>query len=69
MEIRKGVMRATDFGSKTADVQIVGSMATVVEGVPVADSAVGTMAAGKDCLVVFLRGDPGLVICTWGEAE
>lgn len=69
MEIRKGIIRDCDFGNATADVEIIGSMATVVADVPVVDSAASGMAVGKECLVVFFRGDPGLLVCTWGEAE
>jgi hypothetical protein len=69
MEIRKGIIRECDVENATADVQIIGSMATVVAGVLVVDSSVSQLAVGKECLVVFLRGDAGLLVGTWGEAD
>jgi phage gp45-like len=69
VEIRKGIIRVADVDNKVADVQIIGSMATVVADVPVVDSSLSHLAVGKDCLVVFFRGDAGLVVCTWGEAD
>jgi hypothetical protein len=66
MEIRKGVVRDYDAGNHEADVQIIGSMATVVRSVPVADD-VGALSAGDICAVLFFRGDPGVVFCRWEE--
>lgn len=66
MEIRKGVVRAYDAGNHKADVQIIGSMATVVADVPVAED-VGALSGGEICAVLFFRGDAGVVLCRWEE--
>ena len=54
MDIRRGIIRAFDSGTYLADVQIVGSMATVLTGVPVAKQiGAELVTAGAKCGVLF----------------
>jgi hypothetical protein len=54
MSIRKGIVKAFDSGSYTATVQVVGSLAVWLEGVPVARNiSAGEMVAGRGCAVIF----------------
>ncbi len=54
MDIRRGIIRAFDSGTYLADVQIVGSMATVLTGVPVAKQiGAGLLTSGAKCGVLF----------------
>jgi len=54
MNIRRGIIRAFDSGTYLADVQIVGSMATILTGVPVAKQVgAGLLTSGAKCGVLF----------------
>jgi len=54
MDIRRGIIRAFDSGTYLADVQIVGSMATILTGVPVAKQiGAGLLTSGSKCGVLF----------------
>ncbi len=54
MDIRRGVIRAFDNGTYLADVQIVGSMATMLTGVPVAKQiGADLLTSGTKCGVLF----------------
>ena len=70
MEIRKGIVKSYDAGNHQADVQIIGSMATMVKAVPVAHHVLEElMVTDVLCGVLFFgRGDPGVVICVWDGA-
>jgi hypothetical protein len=66
MEIRRGVLRAFDAGSYTATVEVAGSVATFLGGVPVArniDS--GDLIAGRRvALLLFDPSNPiDMVVC------
>lgn len=53
MEIRKGIVRSFDAGTYSATVQMAGSLATWLEGVPVSRSIPGAeMTAGRACAVI-----------------
>jgi hypothetical protein len=68
MEMRKGVVSAYYPPSHTADVQLVGSMPTVVKSVPVAEHVSPELVTvGSWCAVGFFEGDPGVVLATWGS--
>ena len=69
MEIRKGFLRSYDPANHQADVQLAGSMATLVKAVPVAHHlGAELLTAGAQCAVIFFEGDPGVVVCTWDGA-
>jgi hypothetical protein len=54
MEIRRGIIRAFNSGTYLADVQIVGSVATVLTGVPVAkEIRADLLTSGTKCGVLF----------------
>jgi len=54
MNIRRGTIRAFDGGTYLADVQIVGSMATMLTGVPVAKQiGAALLTSGTKCGVLF----------------
>jgi len=54
MDIRRGIIRTFDSGTYLADVQIVGSMATVLTGVPVAKQiGADLLTSGIRCGVLF----------------
>lgn len=54
MDIRRGIIRAFDSGTYLADVQIVGSMATMLPGVPVAKQiGADLLTSGTKCGVLF----------------
>jgi hypothetical protein len=54
MDIRRGIIRAFDSGTYLADVQIVGSMATILTGVPVAKQiGADLLSSGTKCGVLF----------------
>jgi len=54
MDIRRGIIRAFDSGIYLADVQIVGSMATMLTGVPVAKQiGADLLTSGTKCGVLF----------------
>ncbi len=57
MEIRKGVLKAFDSGTYKATVQVVGSLAVWLEGVPVARHIpAAEMVVGRSCALVFFDG-------------
>jgi hypothetical protein len=54
MSVRRGVVKAFDGGTYTATVQVAGSLAVWLTGVPVARNiAAGEMVAGRRCAVLF----------------
>ena len=54
MEILKGSLRSFDAGAHTATIQIAGSLATWLEGVPVSRSIPGAaMVSGRACAVIL----------------
>lgn len=54
MEIHKAAIRAFDAGAHTATVQITGSLATWLDGVPVARNIpAAEVTAGRHCAVLF----------------
>ncbi|GEM_PF-3308551 len=54
MDMRRGIIRAFDSGTYLADVQIVGSMATLLPGVPVAKQIEADLiTSGTKCGVLF----------------
>lgn len=54
MDIRRGIIRKFDSGTYLADVQIVGSMATMLTGVPVAKQiGADLLTSGTRCGVLF----------------
>lgn len=54
MTIRKGIVKAFDPGAYTATVQVAGSLAVWLDGVPVARNiAASEVVAGRSCAVVF----------------
>ena len=61
MTIKKATIKAFDAGSYTATVQIVGSLATWLSGVPVARNIPASeMVAGRSCaLLLFDPANPG----------
>lgn len=67
VRIDRGIIRDYDSTNHLADVEILGSMATVVEDVPVAHHVGGELLEdGVLCGVLFFaEGDPGLVVATW----
>ncbi len=69
MEIRRGVVKGFDAGSYTATVQVAGSLAVWLEGVPVARNiAAAEMTAGRNCALVFFdEANPGdaVVVAVW----
>ena len=69
MEIRKGSLRSFDSGTFKATVQIAGSLATWLEGVPVSRSIPGAeMTAGRACAVIlFDEANPqdAVVAAVW----
>jgi len=60
MALRKGVVKAFDSGTYTATVQVAGSLAVWLSGVPVARNiAQAEMVAGRQCAVLFFdEGNP-----------
>jgi hypothetical protein len=69
MEILKGIIRDYDGTNHKADVQLFGSMATLVRGVPVSHQVGGELlGVGRLCAVLFSSGDDGVVIATWDGA-
>ncbi|MDE2860067.1 MAG: hypothetical protein OYI31_05960 [Chloroflexota bacterium] len=69
MEIRKGSVRSFDAGMYTATVQVAGSLATWLEGVPVSRSIPGAeMRVGRACAVIhFDSANPrdAVVVAVW----
>jgi hypothetical protein len=66
MEIRRGVVQAYDVVTHKADVQMIGSMPTLVRSVPCAQNLGGELlSTGTMCAVLFFHGDPGVVLATW----
>ena len=54
MEIRKGVLKSFDSGAYTATLQMAGSLATWLQGVPVARNIPSAeMVAGRSCAVIL----------------
>ena len=54
MEILKGSLRSFDAGTHTATIQIAGSLATWLEGVPVSRSIPSAeMVSGRACAVIL----------------
>lgn len=54
MDVRRGIIRAFDSGTYLADVQIVGSMATMLPGVPVAKQiGANLLTSGTKCGVLL----------------
>jgi hypothetical protein len=54
VEVVKGVVRAFDSASYRATVQVAGSLAVWLEGVPVARSVpASVVTAGRRCVLVF----------------
>ena len=54
MEIHKAAVRSFDAATHTAAVQITGSLATWLDGVPVARNIPATqVTAGRHCAVLF----------------
>jgi hypothetical protein len=54
MGIRKAVIKAFDSGTYTATVQVAGSLAVWLEGVPVARNiAAAEAVVGRSCAVIF----------------
>lgn len=58
--VRRGVVKSFDAASYTATVQVAGSLAVWLEGVPVARNIAATeMVAGRRCaLLFFSETDP-----------
>ena len=55
MDIRRGALKSFDSGSYTATIQMAGSLATWLEGVPVARNIpAAEMVAGRTCAVLLL---------------
>lgn len=73
MDIRRGMIRAFDSGTYLADVQIVGSMATMLSGVPVAKHiGADLLTSGSKCGVLFFdETNPAdaCVVFIYGEAH
>jgi len=73
MDIRRGIIRAFDSGTYLADVQIVGSMATMLTGVPVAKQIeTDLLMSGSKCGVLFFdETNPcdACVLFIYGEAH
>ncbi|OGF22110.1 MAG: hypothetical protein A2V63_13395 [Candidatus Eisenbacteria bacterium RBG_19FT_COMBO_70_11] len=65
-EIKQGIVKAFDAGTYKATVQITGSLAVWLTGVPVArDIASGEMTAGRRCAVIFFEpGNPQDAVLT-----
>ena len=66
MEIRRGIVRAFDAPSYTATVEVTGSIAVWLTGVPVSrDIAAGDLVAGRNvAIILFDAGNPSdAVIC------
>jgi hypothetical protein len=66
MEIRRGVLRAFDSGSYTATVQISGSIATSLSGIPVSRSiAAAQLIVGRRVgILLFDPSNPNdMVVC------
>ena len=54
MEIRKGTLKSFDSGAYTATLQMAGSLATWLQGVPVARNIPSAeMVAGRACAVIL----------------
>ena len=70
MEVRKGSVRSFDSTTYTATVQMAGSLATWLEGVPVSRSIPSAeMTAGRACAVIlFDEANPrdAVVAAVWG---
>lgn len=73
MDIRRGIIRKFDSGTYLADVQIVGSMATMLTGVPVAKQIIADLiTSGTKCGVLFFdETNPAdaCVVFIYGEAH
>jgi len=71
MDIRRGIIRAFDSGTYLAEVQIVGSMATMLSGVPVAKQiGADLITSGAKCGVLFFdetNPSDGCVVFIYGE--
>lgn len=58
MTIRRGVVKAFDGTAYTATVQITGSLAAFLAGVPVARNiTAGEMTIGRNCAVLFFADE------------
>lgn len=54
MEIRRGTLKSFDSGAYTATIQMAGSLATWLQGIPVARNIPSAeMVAGRTCAVIF----------------
>ena len=54
MEIRRGTLKSFDSGAYTATIQMAGSLATWLQGIPVARNiASAEMVAGRTCAVIL----------------
>jgi len=73
MDVRRGIIRGFESATYLADVQIVGSMATVLTGVPVAKQIVADLVtSGTKCGVLFFdETNPAdaCVVFIYGEAH
>lgn len=69
MTVRAGIVRAFDAGSYRATVQLAGSEASWLHGVPVARNVAAVeMAAGRRCAVLFLddaNPEDTVVVAVW----
>ncbi len=69
MTVRRGIVKAFDAGSYRATVQIAGSDASWLHGVPVARTvAPGELVPGRRCAVLFLddaNPEDAVVIAVW----
>ncbi|MDA0989052.1 MAG: hypothetical protein O2783_08060 [Chloroflexi bacterium] len=55
MEMRRGILKGFDSGGYTATVQMAGSLATWLQGIPVARNIPSAeMVAGRSCAVILL---------------
>lgn len=70
MDIRKGTIRGFDAAAYTATVQVTGSLATWLDGVPVARNiAPAQLIEGRHCAIVFFdAGNPAdaVVLAVYG---
>ena len=69
MEMRRGILRAFDSGTYRASVEVAGSVASWLTGVPVAKNiASGDMVTGRNvALLLFDASNPNdmVVVAVW----
>jgi len=69
MEIRKGTVRAFDAGTYRATVEVTGSIAVWLTGVPVSrDIAAGDLVTGRSVAVIFFddaNPDDAVLTAVW----